>query len=476
MHIVINYTRKERRLLNLNIDNILNHVPNYTEFYNTDELNEHSVNLASKYPDRVTIKKLGYSKLGKPIYCLKIGNGLKIALAYGTPHPNEPIGSMMLDTLCNLLVSDIHITKELDFTWYIIKSSDIDGLEKNKGWLKGPYTLTNYQHHFFRPAFDQQVEWSFPVSYKNYIFNQPTPETICIMKLIEEIHPDFIYSLHNSGFGGAYWYITDGNDILFSSLKNAAKKQNIPLSLGESETPYSPKFDDAIFQMTGFTERYDYMEKNLPGHNAEVYMSGGACSFEYAKKYNPNVRMLVSEVPYFSNPAVSDTSLSDLKRRDVLIDGYTDYLNDIYYIKPIYQKINHLFSDSNQFYLAVKERIEMSESTQANLKQLKSNNQYNTFATKSQVFDSLHTLKFYSNLSVVLCRRACAEELVTNTTLSPDQIHLLNEAKKMLTERENINLSRMEEDIIYSVIPIPNLVKVQLESGLLYAQYIQNVK
>ncbi len=205
-------------------------------------------------------------------------------------------------------------------------------------------------------------------------------------------------------------------------------------------------------------------------------MSGGACSFEYAKKYNPNVRMLVSEVPYFSNPAVSDTSLSDLKRRDVLIDGYTDYLNDIYYIKPIYQKINHLFSDSNQFYLAVKERIEMSESTQANLKQLKSNNQYNTFATKSQVFDSLHTLKFYSNLSVVLCRRACAEELVTNTTLSPDQIHLLNEAKKMLTERENINLSRMEEDIIYSVIPIPNLVKVQLESGLLYAQYIQNVK
>lgn len=46
----------------------------------------------------------------------------------------------------------------------------------------------------------------------------------------------------------------------------------------------------------------------------------------------------------------------------------------------------------------------------------------------------------------------------------------------MLTERENINLSRMEEDIIYSVIPIPNLVKVQLESGLLYAQYIQNVK
>lgn len=41
-------------------------------------------------------------------------------------------------------------------------------------------------------------------------------------------------------------------------------------------------------------------------------------------------------------------------------------------------------------------------------------------------------------------------------------------------KRETDNLDEMERQIPYSVIPIQNLVKVQLESGLLYAQYIQD--
>lgn len=90
--------------MNLNIESILNCVPEYHEFYNADELNEHSFHLARQYPDMVTIKILGYSKLEKPIYCLKIGNGSKTAVCYGTPHPNEPVGSMMLDALCTMLL------------------------------------------------------------------------------------------------------------------------------------------------------------------------------------------------------------------------------------------------------------------------------------------------------------------------------------------------------------------------------------
>lgn len=460
--------------MNLNIESILNCVPEYHEFYNADELNEHSSHLARQYPDMVTIKKLGYSKLEKPIYCLKIGNGSKTAVCYGTPHPNEPVGSMMLDALCAILVTNQDLLHELDFTWYIIKSSDIDGLEKNNGWLKGPYTITNYQRNFFRPAFDQQVEWSFPVHYKKYIFDQPTPETQCIMNLIQEVRPDFIYSLHNSGFGGAYWYITDGDKNLFTSLQNAAARQNIPLSLGEPEAPYCKIFDNAIFQMTGFQDNYDYMGKHLLGHNAESYMKGGACSFEYAQKYNPQVRILVSEVPYFSNATVSDTSLSDLKRKDVLISGYTTYLNNLNYIRPVYDKLKNIFSDSNQFYLAVKERLEMSKSVQANLNELNNSDVYDTFATNSQVFDGLNTMKFYSTLSLVLCRRACEEELAINAGLSFSQIAELKEAQEHLSKRETDNLDEMERQIPYSVIPIQNLVKVQLESGLLYAQYIQD--
>lgn len=459
---------------NINIKKILEKVPDYQQFYDTDELNEQSFRLAREYPELVEIKEIGHSKMGKPIYCLKIGNGDKTALAYGTPHPNEPIGSMMLDALCNILVGDPELLQELGFTWYIIKSSDIDGLDRNKGWLKGPYTITNYQRNFFRPAFYQQVEWSFPVQYKKYQFDQPVLETRCIMELMERIRPDFIYSLHNSGFGGAYWYITDGDPELFSSLQEAAKKQRIPLNLGEPETPYGERFADAVFQMTGFRDRYDYLEQNLPDHNAEDVVNGGSCSFEYARRYNPDVRMLVSEVPYFSNPLVSDTSLSDVKRKDALIEGYQIYLEDLDVLKLIDKELGDLFSADNQFFMAAKERMEMSEAVRANLHAIENSDQYDVAATKSQLFDNVNTMKFYSNLSLVLFRRACEEELEQN--LSREQADKIRKAKEKAEIRETENLAWMEQSIDYDVIPIRNLVKVQLESGLLYAQYIKQIQ
>ncbi|MFR9256203.1 MAG: hypothetical protein ACLVJ6_12280 [Merdibacter sp.] len=95
---------------------------------------------------------------------------------YGTPHPNEPIGSMMLDAFTRILAEDPALRAALDYTWYIIKSSDVDGMAKNEGWFKGPFTISQYQHNFFRPAFDQQVEWSFPIDYKQYHFMRPRPK------------------------------------------------------------------------------------------------------------------------------------------------------------------------------------------------------------------------------------------------------------------------------------------------------------
>lgn len=216
------------------------------------------------------------------------------------------------------------------------------------------------------------------------------------------------------------------------------------------------------------------MEKNLPEHNAEAYMTGGACSYEYAKQYNPEVRMLVSEVPYFSNDMVSDTTISNLKRKDALISGYTSCLKDLNYIQTIYNEIEYMFSSDNQFYLAVKERIDMIKSIETNIQQLQNNDSYDTFATKSQVFDSMYTMKFYSNLSLVLCRRACEEEIAINPSLSERQTEILKKARNTIAEREKCNLEELEKQIPYSVIPIQNLIKVQLESGLLYAQHIQN--
>jgi hypothetical protein len=53
---------------------------------------------------------------------LKIGSGSKNALLLGCPHPNEPIGAMMLEYFTQALVDDDALRKELDFTWYVVKA------------------------------------------------------------------------------------------------------------------------------------------------------------------------------------------------------------------------------------------------------------------------------------------------------------------------------------------------------------------
>lgn len=106
---------------------------------------------------------------------------------------------MMLEYFTRALAENKALRDELDYTWYIVKAWDYDGLMLNEKWLKGPYTLYNYSRNFFRPAGFKQVDWTFPIDYKDLHFHEPIPETQAMMKLIDEIRPEFIYSLHNAG-------------------------------------------------------------------------------------------------------------------------------------------------------------------------------------------------------------------------------------------------------------------------------------
>jgi hypothetical protein len=178
--------------------NIISDVPDYQVFLTVDELKAGARKLAGRYPDAVEILPVGYSRQGDPIEALKIGDGPKKALLFAMPHPNEPIGSMMLEYLSARLAEDDGLRQELGYTWYLIKCIDPDGTRLNEGWFKGPFSIGNYARHYYRPPSHQQVEWTFPVDYKTLHFHDSLPEAQALMTLFEQIRPDFIYSLHNS--------------------------------------------------------------------------------------------------------------------------------------------------------------------------------------------------------------------------------------------------------------------------------------
>lgn len=75
-------------------------------FLTVDEMHAGFQRVAAEHPDLATEKRVGSSKLGEPIHMLTIGSGSRNILLFGCPHPNEPIGSMMLDHLSRLLCTD----------------------------------------------------------------------------------------------------------------------------------------------------------------------------------------------------------------------------------------------------------------------------------------------------------------------------------------------------------------------------------
>lgn len=215
------------------ISRIVDEVPDYRYFKSVEELNEDSFMLARRMPDLVTLRKIGRSRNGEDIILLQIGKGSKEALLFACPHPNEPVGAMMLTYLSERLAEDKALRDMFDFRWNIIKCIDPDGTRLNEPWFKGPFTIGNFAADYYRPATYEQVEWTFPVDYKTLKFDAPLPETRALMDIIVELKPDFMYSLHNSGFGGAFFYLSSAEEELSALLHDIVKRRNIPLHLGK---------------------------------------------------------------------------------------------------------------------------------------------------------------------------------------------------------------------------------------------------
>lgn len=291
-------------------------IPEMPRFLAVDELHADLARLAERYPDLVRLRRVGTSRLGEPLHLLSIGQGRHNAFLFGCPHPNEPIGAMMVHHLTNLFCRDAALRESLDYTWHVIPCVDPDGTRLNEGWFAGPYTPMNYARHFYRPAPDQQVEFTFPVAYKRRYFDRALPETQMLMRAIDELRPRFMFSLHNGGFGGVSYYISRAAEPLYDTFRQVPAWEGLPLGLGEPEAPYMPELAPAIFRMPASGEIYDQLE----AHGADPTQTAiGASSNDYASRYGTFT--LIAEMPYFDDPRVNDQTATDILRRDAILAG-----------------------------------------------------------------------------------------------------------------------------------------------------------
>jgi hypothetical protein len=440
---------------------LIDEVPEYREFMTVDELNASSRKLAEKHPDSVQMLEIGQSRAGETIFALKIGNGARNALLFAMPHPNEPIGSMMLEFLSGRLAADESLRKELDYTWYIVKCIDVDGTHLNEGWFKGPFSVTNYARHFYRPPGYQQVEWTFPFDYKTLHFDNPLPETRALMKLIEETRPDFMFSLHNSGFGGVYLYLSDDFKAFYSDFYKLVKSQDLPLHLGEPEVPYVRKYSDAIFGMISTTDSYDFIEENTDKDPAEILKQGGS-SYEYACRFG-DPTYLVCEMPYFYNPAIHDTTPTDEIRRDVILQNLAAARERFTFSQNQYTKIEDKLTADTPFKESVVNTLRnFIEQLAAQENWAKNDPSLSEKATRAEKFDNLLGTRFYHLLSMGMFLRMLKAQININGADEALTTVMATMEKAFKEEADEL-----EHQMYYHVIPIKKLVSVQLGCALL---------
>lgn len=288
-------------------------VPPMTDFPAVDALLDWFAALADDHPALVRRRRVGTSRLGEPIEMFSVGAGPRPHLLFAGVHPNEPIGFRTLQHLAAELVADPGLRAATDATWHLVPCIDPDGTRLNESWFGDPTDRAAYARGFYRPAPNEQVEWTFPFAYKDAYFDDVIPETQTLMRLIDELRPELMVSLHNAELGGVYYYLSEDLPDAVGPLHAVPAALGLPLDTGEPESAALQRLAPAIYRAGSTRDEYDYLESL--GLDAPA-MVGGEGSAAYARRHG--TVSLIAELPYWSHPSADDTSETDADYADVV--------------------------------------------------------------------------------------------------------------------------------------------------------------
>ncbi len=318
--------------------NIVDEIPDFAHYLTADELEASTWQLKQDYPDLVEVQEIGASRAGHPLNLIRIGTGPHRALWMGGGHPNEPLGSLVIDYFTRLLCENTDLRESLDYTWYFIKCLDPDGSRRNEKWLTQKFDLKNYLRHSYRPPVLMQPEFTFPHTYKDFHFDDPLPEAQAILNALEIAQPDLYYSLHCGSYGGAFYGFNRPLPALYPLLQDILDRLNLyrlPYSFIVGDVGDELLLADGIFQQSGL----DYIYENLVTRGEEnpaQHIPHGGTGIEIAQKYN--AFMLNAEVDYCQDARIRDESLTEIPLKDVLIANqkfWEAFLTKLAVIPPV---------------------------------------------------------------------------------------------------------------------------------------------
>ncbi|MFC4012018.1 M14 family zinc carboxypeptidase [Nonomuraea purpurea] len=284
----------------------MNRVHDHAAFPSVAALQTELEKLAAAHPGLVRLRRIGASRLGDPLHAATVGDGAADAVVIAGPHPNEPVGALTALTLVTLLCQDPRLRAGLGLRWHVVACADPDGARLNEGWYATPGDRRAYARHFYRPDLADQVEWTFPLTGEGYSFDRPLPETRALMRLMEDVRPSLVCSLHNGEYQGAFFYLNRHDTVLARRLAELPGLEGLPPHHGEPELPGAEPIVPAVYLTP-------------PGAQVGRAFGAGGSSADYAAAFG--ALHLVTEVPTWADERVADQSPSGRTYGQILAGG-----------------------------------------------------------------------------------------------------------------------------------------------------------
>ncbi|MBB4632944.1 M14 family zinc carboxypeptidase [Sphingosinicella soli] len=270
-------------------------------------------------------QRLGRSRSERPIDLVSIGRGPNAVLLVGAPHANEPIGLLTILRLMERLAHDRALRQDGGFSFHFIPAIDIDGVALNEGWLEAPRTPDHYLRHFFRPAFADQPEYSFPLDMPGYRFSTPTPENLCWQEALEQTRPMLQCPLHGSDANGVFYLVTSRRQALADRLSRLPGTFGLAINrIGEpglGTESYAP----GVF--SEFAVKSMIEDLTAEGKDPRAVWNAGQSSSEYALQ-RFGTFSLICEVALWDDQRLYSERASSMNMADVTRDALAQLRED----------------------------------------------------------------------------------------------------------------------------------------------------
>lgn len=305
-------------------------VPDYSQLPTWHETRERTRALEKAHPQLVTIRPIGRSRKGEPIELVSVGRGRRSALVVGGLHANEAVGGLTIEFLIDQLVTHQELREGLDYTWHFIRTIDPDGMRLNEPWFKGSRTPAAYFRDFFRPALHRQAEYTFPLQVDSVNFQSSPPENLAWQGAIELTQPQFLYTLHNAEYGGAFFLTSRDLPALERELDSIPRDCGVQLDPFGEEFPGMKQRATGIFSLpeprviigTALANKQNPADAWPAGDSSTGYVSRlGTFCFS-------------AEVPYWDDTRILDRSPSNITLRRI----YADHLARLQAGTPIIER------------------------------------------------------------------------------------------------------------------------------------------